>query len=606
MSTSESSAYRSRALKTATILNYLSNSKLNRKRLAVAALAIIFILYLCIWLIGKIFSFVFTPQESPFVGLVPSSSPLAFEGTPEQVSVFLRDRCGLIADFNNGELSKNYPDARILVAIMPQDRPDNLTTTPQCQAYVLDLASNIEEIWNQKSAYPSSVPPFPPCPDGGQALYTGDDSQFTITCTGKHHKTVYNSATGLALANAQPSGSNDAGVKAASNLPERDTRDLSVITQERLASLQDTPSVLHALQQTDISAKMQAQNPSYNSQANGSYYENTITASGKLAQELDSRNIPLSLQELPSTFKIDAPFIIAIANVKEQLPECSALSAFKNIQIWMSAPEATTTILQERTPKSEALTFTPAQETSFQLICQSATFGKLFSEFPCKLPAESILHLNKATDTESWSGRLLLPKQYKSRLAKMTTSSVNAADFVAKVDPASSSISANTEILDLFSVPNLGWRNSAISEDAQVQPLVMVASFNSAGQSTFKQLGLQLAKAFKGRVAFNTFLSFADSKQATAWLSTSPWASKNQTYSKVEINNNTIDIKAGKLPEFSPVSLPQGPSPAQICGWLTLRGAQGKAITSAFAIGVDVNNGEEAEALWIKLEQQSK
>lgn len=606
MSTSSSSAHWSRTLKTATILNYLSNSKLNRKILAVAILAIIFILYLCIWLIGRIFSFLFTPAESPFVGLVPSSSPLAFEGTPKQVSAFLRDRCGLIADFKNGELSKSYPDARILVALMPQDRPENLTTTPQCQAYVLDLASNIEEVWNQKSAYPSSVSPFPPCPDGGQAVYTGDSSQFTITCTGKHHKTVYNSATGLALANSQLSGSNGSGAKAASNLPERDTRDLSIITQERLASLQDTPNVLHALQQTDISAKMQAQDPSHDNQANGSYYENTITASGKLAQELDSRNIPLSLQELPSTFKIDVPFIIAIANVQEQLPECSTLSAFKNIQVWMSAPEVTTTILQEQTPKSEALNLTPAQETSFQLVCQSATFSKLFSEIPCQLPAESVLHLNKATDAESWSGRLILPKQYKSQLSKLAASSVDAAALLTKVDPAPSTISGSTEILDLFSVPNLGWRNLGPSEDAQVQPLIMAASFNGANQNTFKQLGLQLAKAFKGRVAFNTFLSFADSKQATTWLSASPWASKNQTYSKVEINGNTISIKDGKLPEFNTVSLPQGPSPAQICGWLTLRGAQGKALTTAFAIGVDVNGNEDTKALWIKLEQQSK
>ena len=86
-------------MKIATILDYLSNSKLNRKRLAVAALAMIFVLYLCIWLIGRIFSFLFTPQESPFAGLVPSSSPLAFEGTPEQVGAFLRERCGLIENW---------------------------------------------------------------------------------------------------------------------------------------------------------------------------------------------------------------------------------------------------------------------------------------------------------------------------------------------------------------------------------------------------------------------------------------------------------------------------------------------------------------------------
>lgn len=594
-------------MKIATILNYLSNNKLNRKRLAVAALAIIFILYLCIWLIGRIFNFLFTPQDSPFVGLVPSSSPLAFEGTPEQVGAFLRERCGLIADFKNGELSKNYPDARILVAIMPQDGMGNATTTPQCQAYVLDLASNIEEVWNQKSVYPSSVSPFPPCPDGGQAVYTSDGSQFTITCSGKQHKTIYNSTTGLASASSsQSSIGNDSVAKAASNLPERDTRDLAVITQERLASLQDTPNVLHALQQTDISAKMEAQNPSPDKQTNGSYYENTITAAGKLAQELDSCNIPLSLQELPNTFKIDAPFIIAIANVKEQLPECSSLPAFKNIQVWMSAPEATTGILQERTPKSEALILSPAQETSLQLICQSATFSKLFSEIPCQLPASSTLYLSKDANTKSWSGRLLLPEQYKSQLAKLAASSSNATDLIGKVDPASSLVSGDTQILDLLSIPNLGWCNSAASESDRLQPLMLATSFNSAGQSNFKQLNLQLAKAFKGRVGFNTFLNFADSKQAAAWLAASPWTSQDQTYSQVEVKDNTIAIKSGKLPEFSALALPQGSSPAKLCGWLTLRGPQGKAITTSFAIGVDSPTTEAPEALWIKFEQQSK
>ena len=593
-------------MKIATILDYLSNSKLNRKRLAVAALAMIFVLYLCIWLIGRIFSFLFTPQESPFAGLVPSSSPLAFEGTPEQVGAFLRERCGLIADFKNGELSKNYPEARILVAIMPQDGVENATTTPQCQAYVLDLASNIEEVWNQKSIYPSSVSPFPPCPDGGQAVYTSDGSQFTITCSGKQHKTVYNSTTGLASTNSQSSTSNDSGAKAASNLPERDTRDLAIITQERLASLRDTPNVLHALQQTDISAQMQAHDPSHDNQANGSYYENTITAAGKLAQELDSRNIPLSLQELPNTFKIDAPFIIAIANVKEQLPECSSLPAFKNIQVWMSAPEATTAILQERTPKSEALNLRPAQETSLQLICQSATFSKLFSEIPCQLPSSSTLYLSKDANAESWSGRLLLPKQYKSQLAKLAASSTNATDLIAKIDPAPSFISGDTEVLDLLSVPNLGWENLASSENDRIRPLMLAASFNSTGQSNFKQLNLQLAKAFKGRVGFNTFLSFANSQKAAAWLAASPWASQDQTYSKIEVKDNTIAIKAGKLPEFSALSLPQGSSPAKLCGWLTWRGSQGKTTTTSFAIGVDASAQEETEALWIKFEQQNK
>lgn len=597
-------------MKTATILDFLSNAKLNRKRLAIAALATIFVLYLCIWLLSRIFNYFFTPQQSPFTGLVPTSSPLIFEGTPDQVGVFLRERCGLIADFKNGELSKNYPDARILVAIMPQDTPESSNTTPQCQAYVLDLASNVEEVWNQKSAYPSSVAPFPPCPSGGQAIYSSDGSQFTITCSGKQHKTIYSSITGLASTNALISRNNDSTAKAASNLPERNTSDLTVINQERLASLQDTPSVLRALQKTDISATMQAKNQSQNSQANGSYYENTITASGKLAQELDSQNIPLSLQELPGTFKIDTPFIIAIANVKEQLPECSTLPSFKNVQVWMSAPEATGGILQERTPKSEALILTPAQETDFQLICQSSTFGKLFGEIPCQLPPESILHLNKTTTsaakTETWAGRLILPRQYKKTLAKLEATSEKATDLLSQIVPAPSSICANTAMLDLLSVPNWGWRNSTTTEDSKIQPLMTTVSFNSAGQSNFKQLGVQLAKAFKGRVGFSTILHFADSQEATNWLASSPWADKSTAYSTVEIQDNTIVIKDGKLAKFTAPSLPQGSGPAQICGWLTLRDTQGKAITSSFAIGIDKNYSEEAEALWIKLERHNK
>lgn len=592
-------------MKIATILNYLNSSKLNRKRLAMAALAVIFILYLCIWLVGRIFSYLFTPPESPFVGLVPPSSPLAFEGTPEQVGAFLRERCGLIADFKNSLSSKNYPQARILVAVMAQEGAEQVATTPQCQAYILDLASNIEEVWDQKSAYPLSVSPFPPCPSGGQAVYTSDASQFTITCSGKKHKTVYNSATGLASASTPPASEGDSGAQAPSNLPERDTRDLAVITKERLASLQDTPNVLQALQQTDISAKMEAQKGS-DGLKSGSYYENTITASGKLAQELDSQNIPLSLQELPGTFKIEAPFIIAIANVKEPLPECSSLPSFKNIQVWMSAPEISGAILQERTPKSEALVLTPARETSFQLICQGATFGKLFSEIPGRLPSESLLHLNKATDAESWSGHLFLPQQYHSQLAKLAATSEDATDFITQLDPALITISGNSQFLDWLSVPNLGWRNSATAESTPIQPNMLAASLNNAGQSNFQQLGRQLAKAFKGRVGFHSALKFANGQQASAWLSMSPWANQDQTYSTVEVQGNTIVIKDGKLTKFSPPSLPKGPSPAQFCGWLTLQGAQGKAITTSFAIGLEKNDSLENEALWIKFEQLSK
>ena len=135
---------------------------------------------------------------------------------------------------------------------------------------------------------------------------------------------------------------------------------------------------------------------------------------------------------------------------------------------------------------------------------------------------------------------------------------------------------------------------------------MLAASFNSTGQSNFKQLNLQLAKAFKGRVGFNTFLSFANSQKAAAWLAASPWASQDQTYSKIEVKDNTIAIKAGKLPEFSALSLPQGSSPAKLCGWLTWRGSQGKTTTTSFAIGVDASAQEETEALWIKFEQQNK
>lgn len=591
-------------MNTATIFNYLRNPKLNKKRLAIAAIAIIFVLYLCIWLLGKIFNFLFTQPESPFVGLVPSSAPLAFEGTPKQVSDFLRDRCGLIADFKNNELSEKYQDARILVAILPQDSKEATVTTPECQAYVLDLASNIEELWNQKSAYPSSVSPFPPCPSGGQATYSSNGAQFTITCSGKQHKTVYDSQTGLASANTTTTAN-----KAASNLPERNTRDLAAITKDRLASLQDAPNVMHALQNTDISARMQAQNPSQVDSTGTSYYEDTLTASGKLAQELDSQNIPLSLQELPNTFKIEAPFIIAIANVKEQLPECSTLPSFKNIQIWMSAPEAVSSILQERTPQSEALVFAPAQETSFQLICHNSTFNQLFSELPLNLPSESRLYLSKTNSSagqEAWSGRLLLPEQYKTKFNKMIATSENAEDLLSKLKPSTASLSANVEILDLLSISNLGWRSLPDPNGSEIQPTMVAASFNSMGHSNFKQICLQLAKAFKGRVGFNTTLHFADNGQAEAWLSASPWSSKNATYSQIEVKGKSITINDGKFPEVSAPSLPKGPSPSQACGWITLHNAQGRETVTSFSLGVDTQHEESAETLWIRIEQQSK
>ncbi|MGM9998682.1 MAG: hypothetical protein ACI38Q_04730 [Candidatus Bruticola sp.] len=584
------------------------NIKINWPKLAVSSLSAVILIYVCIWLLGRLFNGLMLPKDSPFVGLIPTSVPFAAEGSPKQATEFLQKRCGLIADFNSN-LSQKYPKARILVALMPSN---GLSSSLECQSYLLDLASNIEELWNKNSAYPTSISPFPPCPEGGQAVYNSDGQKFTIICTGRQHRTVYSSTDGLAAPVAKvTSPTPTSTAQAPSNLPERANRNLEEAAKDRLESLQDTPSVLASLKQTDISADMQAResatSPEAISDHTVSFYEKTITASGRLAEELDNKNVPLGLRDLPSTFKFREPFIIAVANVDEDLPECFRLPGFKNLQIWASSPESAQKILADRNSKSESLFLQPADTTDFQIICQSSVFNELFQDLPLKLPADSTINLFKSIDsqqnTESYTGKIWLPDRYRNQLEKIAAKGSGAEELLSNLSPHTVSFSGNSDMLKILSVPNLGWTITATQDNQEIelQPNLVGVSLDVSKPSSLKQIFVNLAKAFKGRVSFNTSLLFDNSDNAAAW-------SANSTIGKVaKVKGSAISIQTGSLSKGETVSLPKGPTAPQVCGWFTLQTSPNLQEQIAFSLGVAKTEEDKTDdSIWLKIDKRSK
>ncbi|MGM9991360.1 MAG: hypothetical protein ACI376_00695 [Candidatus Bruticola sp.] len=583
------------------------NIQINWPKLAVSSLGAVAVIYLCIWLLVHLFNTFFVHKTSPFIGLIPNSVPLAVEGSPDQVAEFLQKRCGLITDFDK-HLSQKYPKARTLIALMPSD---GLGSSLECQSYLLDLASNIEELWNKNYAYPVSVPPFPPCPAGGQAVYSSDEQQFTIICTGQQHRTEYNSFEGLAAPTSKVASLTPASnVQAPSNLPERSNRNFEEAAKERLDSLQDTPNVLEAIKRTDISANMQAQKTNSLSEATSeenevSYYEKTITASGDLAEKLDNQNIPLGLQDLPSTFKFREPFIIAIANVEENLPECFRLPKFKNLQIWASSPESAQKILAGRTPKSESLFLESADTTKFQIFCRNSVFNELFQDIPLKLPADSWISLHQSTDSttskDCYDGEIVLPDKYKNQLDKITSQSREAEKLLSSLDPSSVSFSANPNILKWFSVPNLGWGIVAKQEEQslELQPNLMGISLDSSNQTSLKQIFVNLAKAFKGRISFNASLKFDTDQSASSWSANSPLGPV------IQVKGPELSVKTGSLSKNKAVSLPKGPTTPQVCGWYTVNTAPDQKTVVVFSSGTIKNEDDKSEcSMWFKIEKR--
>ena len=139
-------------------------------------------------------------KRSPFSGLLPPSTPLIIEGTPGDVSNFLRRMEIAVPSLGGGPDIGSLDCDRLLYAAVP---PENNGDFAACRITLMQTVNSLEEIWTEQMRYPASEEAvLPQCPFGGQMVYASDGQQFTLTCSGEGHKTQYNSLTGLSTRNA--------------------------------------------------------------------------------------------------------------------------------------------------------------------------------------------------------------------------------------------------------------------------------------------------------------------------------------------------------------------------------------------------------------------
>ena len=555
---------------------------INKKRLALLTLGGVATAVALVYLAASLVSWLWGPPASPFAGLVPSGAPLVAEGTPQEISKFLKERCGLLVDFKSPATQKD--ELRALFAVFADGK---LSSDPRCQAYLLELSANIEELWNKNSSYPTSVSPFPPCPHGGQVAYHSDGENFTLVCQGGKHRTAYSSDTGLTLPGLQSTET-----QAASKLSERAQRvSAGTLAQERLSELQDSPLIVQALMSTDLSAAMTPPSSKETPAEGLDLYENVLTSTGKQAAQLIAMNRPLAIRDLPTTFAIRGPFMVAIANAKEDLPGCFRLDKFPKLQIWASDPARVRDLLSRESVESVDLA--SPQDASLQLVCQGSAFEELFPGLTVQLPQEACLYLQKLSNSQketSYTGRIDFPAAYSDQLGNIAAQNFKVRETLKALTPRPAALSINNELATLFNLNN-----------TQILPIQSTTITMDSISSDFGDYVTALAQAERGRLEADLCLKFEKPGQAEDWLKRSPWASgTDSAYTKLKVADETLQITpTTKAASCSIPTLPEGVSPTQACGWLTLKNE-----VYSFAMGVEPIEAKTTEtipALWFKI-----
>ena len=524
---------------------------------------------------------------SPFAGLLPAATPLALEGSPRAVAQVLRQHCDLVAEFAQYQNLADDPQIRILVAILPNAQG----VDPLCQTYLSRLASQLEETWNKERSYPQQFQPSKGCPHQGKTTYQSDGATFTLTCQGPQHRSLYNSRSGLALAQPTPS---TAQAAAPSNLPERGERAPEKVAAQRLAELQDNPRVAQAIAQGDLSSLAHSQWKDSQNPPPVSFYQDSLTLAAPQAAPYLERNQPLSLQELPQVFKLKEPFFIAIANLTAQAPNCFTLPAYPQLQLWSPHPQAIQELLKS-TPAQPLTLASPAQ-TELQVAGDAQSFQTIFSQWPVRLPAGVTFNFWRQLGVaRHYEGRLRFPAEYRASLQKLAASLPQTSELALPLVPRAAGFFFTRDLQELFSLPDYGW-NSPPADAPQRLAFTWE-------EEPLPELHLSVrhwAQSWQGRRPAQIALSFAGAAQRQAWQK-----AHDSRLPAPQGQEDLLSWSTAPNPSSpATMTLPQGPSPLLWGGWWRQAQPQAPTLSWTFAGGVLPPASAELppSQLWFKVE----
>ncbi|MBQ7529645.1 hypothetical protein IJT10_07060 [bacterium] len=521
---------------------------------------------LSIWLL--MFAFSSAHKDSPFAAFLPKSTPFAIEGTPLEIKLFLRKRCGIAPNFINSIDPERDPNARVLVASLAYSQKES----PLCQAHLLEIANSVEELWQKNKSYPQSLDSVTPCPLGGQLAYQNDKETFTLVCKGQNHYSLYNSRSGLK--NLSPKINSK-------NLQDRPSKDQNIIEKERLAELNTHPRTAKIIADSSMD-KIVGENTDP--------YRSTINADSELAQRVDNKNLPLPSSTLPHRFELKDPFIIVVANVQENLENFFTLKAHPQLQIWSPTPELAKNILEEET--ADLIDFKPLQDTDLQMRLDSSLAHEAI---PCtkflNLPPGTLLTLSK--DQHHYEGELTLPPGSEQLYEKFLDSSANAQELLDG-SYSSTAIFCFTEAFqDLCAYP-IGGK----------LPDVWTISFDSSKCLNLEQIRFQFNKVLAGRASVDMCAQFANEKELEDWLKKSPWYTPEEnTYAQIRGEGKNLFISAGQLPKLEEkIKVTNNSLPCVACGYFTLKEDSANKLYR-FALGVPKNEeAREEKILWLSVD----
>ncbi|MBQ7501095.1 hypothetical protein IJT93_00065 [bacterium] len=541
------------------------------------------LLFLCIKLAG---GWLHLETSSPFAGLLPENTPFAIEGTPRQITYFLQTYSGLTTGIFNGYSADELKDLRVLVALLPYKN----NTSKKCQAFLNQEVCKIEDSWSQNGSYPTQLEPFA-CPEGGKISYQATENGFTLTCQAETHRTAYSSREGFLPSTVRQSPL----YKPTASL-QTGGGDFYQTEDERLAELKNNSQAAKSIQNTDISKILhyaEINSPSYSAAAdsNISYYQKTIDCYGPRAAQLEKINKPLAHSTIFDPISLEEPLVIAVSGLNKPLQSFTAFEERPGLQFWSPTPDIVKALVSRPSDSDRrALPIQAPNDTDFQLFGKSETFDKLFPQLGLSLPSACSISLrqvkNSASDHPQYTGEIVMPPECAGLYKEMAQQKYDCRKLISNLPPLPAVICSNTVFSDLVIDDRADW-----TLKTAVKPSVLATAIDTSDVSSIFQLKIKLVQAVAGHFAIDLSAAFTDPKSLQTWHKASPWYANGKTaYSKTDIQENVMTVKAGVLPVLAKApEIPKGAGQEAACGWITLHRSK-KTVTYSFAAGLVPQN----------------